>query len=128
MRHVYGWVRGLDLGDAVHMTRDLHADHAIDGVCVAQEGPTAYQACAYLEELQGAPELGVLVVLRTRMHRNNDSRQPRSQRSGPDHTHTHTHTHTAPPPLPCQGMLFLERTVMETIEKLCEQAGKVKRV
>ena len=25
-------------------------------------------------------------------------------------------------------MLFLERTVMETIEKLCEQAGKVKRV
>ena len=63
MGHIYGRVRGLDLGDAVHMTRDLHADHAIDGVCVAQEGPTAYQACAYLEELQGAPELGVLVVL-----------------------------------------------------------------
>ena len=76
------------------MTRDLHADHAIDGVCGAQEGPTAYQARAYLEELQGAPELGVLVVLRTRMHTNNNSHQPRSERAGPDHARTHTHTHT----------------------------------
>ena len=96
MGHIYGWTRGLDLGDAVHMIGDLHADHAM---LLRYTGPTAYRTCAYLEELQGATELSVLVVLRPRMHRNSNSHQPNSCRNGLDrttHAHTHTHTHTAP--------------------------------
>ena len=36
--HVYGWVRGLDLGDAVHMARDLRSlERALEGHGCARE-------------------------------------------------------------------------------------------